>query len=358
MNSRFRALRGRSVAVAAVAVALVAAGCGSGAAPSAGLKTDGGWDAVVEAAKAEGAVSFYTSLDPDQSSVLEAAFEKAYPDIDATFARGASNEMISRLDQERENKLPGADVAIVTAGQWYDQRSAAGELIDPKTMPNAAKWTTEPAAGYMKNGYVGVELIPVLIAWNPQLVTQPITGYDDLLRPDLKGKLGTLDLVSPTVSAWYAHLEQTYGADYLQKLSTQGLRLYQSTTPLAQATVAGEVGVDLFAPGGIFQQYEAQGAKIETVVPDPAAATEMWAGGLKYATHPNAAAVFVDFLMGVDGQIAMNGDQGGISPLGTAAVPGSIDATPISLGASGLSQDQLNAIAARVKPILAGGSGA
>jgi len=361
LKLRSKVRRRVTVVVSATALAVTLAACGSSgdeaSSSSSGLQISEGWDAVVSAAQDEGKVVFYTSLDPDRSNALEKAFEKAYPDIDATFARGASGEMITRLDQEREHKLGGADVAIVTEGRWYDERSQAKELIDLKDMPNVDKWSSAPASDYLKGGYVGAELIPIQIAWNPKYVKTPLTDYTDVLRPEFKGKVGTPDLIATSISAWYAHLEKTYGADFISDLAKQKPRLYQSTTPLAQATVAGEVWVDMFAPGAIFKAYESQGADIKVVAPDPAISTAMWAGALSYADHPNAAAVMLNFLLGTDGQAALNGDGYGISALGAQTVPTSIDAKPLLLQPEKLSDADIAAIAKRVGPLLGSSGG-
>lgn len=57
---------------------------------------------------------------------------------------------------------------------------------------------------------------PLVMAYNHNLIKRPVTGYQDLLRPELQGRLGTSELVAPSVIAWYDWLEKTQGPDFLE----------------------------------------------------------------------------------------------------------------------------------------------
>lgn len=310
------------------------------------------WKAILATAETEGKVVFYTAMGSEQSDRLAKAFTAKHPKIKVEFVRGATNEMISRLDQERTQRLDGADVAIVTSGQWYSGLADDNKMANLSEFPSLAFWKGDLKNYVQTRGYFTVQVIPFVIGWNSKQITTPIKGYKDLLRPDLKGKIGTLDLVSPTIDAFYAYLDATYGPDFVKQLAAQGIRLYQSTEPLAQAVSAGEVSVAAFMTQGGAQNQVNQGAPFASFVPSPAIGTEIYAGAVGWSKRPNAARVFTDWLLTPDGQQAVNGAGNGISPLGVKLVPTSIDADPKLLNASALGQVDIDALTKLYQPIL------
>src|SRR5690606_8306783 len=96
-----------------LAAALLSLGLGAGAASAA----DGlfGLDApVIEAAKAEGALTFYSAQAQDLAERTAAAFEEAFPGVEVNIIRAASGTLANRLSTEYEAGVFEADAIDIS----------------------------------------------------------------------------------------------------------------------------------------------------------------------------------------------------------------------------------------------------
>jgi len=76
---------------------------------------------------------------------------------------------------------------------------------------------------------------PIVMAYNSDLVKIPISSYPDILRPEFKGKIATIELVSDSTVAWYEWFEKTQGANNLAQFAAQKPRLFGSAITCVQA---------------------------------------------------------------------------------------------------------------------------
>ncbi len=281
------------------------------------------WAKVVSAANAEGKVILYATPVPATLAQFKAAFEKAYPSITVEYTRLIGTQLVGKVDQDRAANVDGADVIITPEVTWIADRAKQG-VIKPPAGPATGAWP----AKYIASGVSPVlALEPLILAYNTNLVKTPVTGYQDLLRPEFNGKIAMIEPNAGVLVAWYDWLEKTQGADFLAKVAAQNPKLYVSALPITQGTVAGEVVFTGFTVPTVAAPLIAQGAPLKMVVPSPSVGTPYAGALLSWAKRPNAAAVFLDFMMSTAGQTvwAGKGDVG--SPIG---VPGSLDASTIS----------------------------
>ena len=66
--------------------------------------------ALIEAAKKEGKVVFYTSIEVQVGEKIAKAFEAKYPGIDVQVERSGSERIFQRIGQEYTSKIYNADV--------------------------------------------------------------------------------------------------------------------------------------------------------------------------------------------------------------------------------------------------------
>ena len=66
--------------------------------------------ALVEAAKKEGKIVFYSSMDLPVGEKLGKAFEAAYPGVTIQIERSGSERLFQRVDQEFASNIRAADV--------------------------------------------------------------------------------------------------------------------------------------------------------------------------------------------------------------------------------------------------------
>jgi len=283
------------------------------------------WNNILAAARKEGKVIVYGTMAVAQHERIQAEFSKAHPGIKMELVRVVGSALTTKLEQERAApNVEGADVMLTADVRWAIDAQKKGWLKTP-VGPNAQAWP----APYIKNGqivYLGIS--PWIMNYNTNLVKTPINTYEDLLRPDLAGKVGTLPLVAEVVTAWYMWLDQTHPG-YLEKLAAHNVKIYPASTAATAATAAGEISATAFTLAPIDNAQIARGAPIRSVLPNPAQAFSFGGAIVSWAKNPNAATVVMDFLMSVPGQSAIVGKQESASPLPN--VPGAIDISKMNV---------------------------
>jgi len=282
------------------------------------------WAKIVAAAKTEGKVVLYGTPVPALLTLFKAGFEKANPGIVVEHTRLIGTQLVGKVDQERQAAVDGADVIISPEVTWIAERARQGAFRAP-VGPAAGAW---PPA-YLVGGLSPIlALEPLALVYNTNLVKTTITGYQDLLKPEFKGKIGVVEPNAGVLVAWYDWLEKTQGADFLTKLAAQNPRIYVSALPITQATIAGEIAFSDFTVPSVAVPLVQQGAPIKMVVPNPSVGTPYAGAVLAWAKRPNAALVFIDYMMSVAGQAQWAGRGEAGSPIG---VPGSLDAKTINV---------------------------
>jgi iron(III) transport system substrate-binding protein len=168
-------------------------------------------------------------------------------------------------------------------------------------VPNVAKW---PAQWVKKNHFTWTTEI-VSLAYNTDLVpkgTQP-TKWTDLADPKWKGKFLLTDpQVADNYLGWLDAVEKVNGMDFLKKIAGQDYKVTQSGASGAQMVAAG---AHLFnAP--TFPSFSnvliAKKAPIAVqYMSGPSVLSPRDYGIVKAAPHPNAARLFLNWLMSDEG---------------------------------------------------------
>lgn len=305
---------------ALLVLSLSASACGGGA--TQGQVAAGGWPAIVNAADEEGRVTVYSSAAPATLERIDGCFGEARSSIDLEFVRGTSGELVSRIDQERASRADGADAWLTTELEWFAERSAE-KALHPPAGPALDRWPAE----YREGDAIVGGLEPLVVSYNTDLVRRPPQGYQDLLAPEYRGTLGTSELAATAISAWYAWLDETVQPGFLAELAAQEPRLYVGSVPISQAVASGEITGSAYGIPTAVKPLMEQGAPIDYVVPTPSFGVSFGVGALGWAYRPNAALVFLDFLMSPEGQQCWHGGGDSASPL--PGIEGSLDAGSI-----------------------------
>jgi iron(III) transport system substrate-binding protein len=284
------------------------------------------WNRVMDAAKKEGKVVMYVTTAPPVYERLKADFDRAYPGIVLEPVRIVGAAMNTKFEQEQQIKdVDGGDAMITADVRWAIAASRRGWLKTPQG-PSAATW---PEA-YMRAGQVAMLGVnPWVFNYNTNLVKTPLTSYQDLLKPEYAGKIGSTSLVAEVVTAWYDWLDTQHGGNFLAKLAPLNLRMYPSSVGATQATGSGEIWINAFSVLAIDKPLIAQGAPIRSVLPNPALGFSYGGAIVSWAKRPNAALVLVDYLMSPRGQTILVGDGESASPLPN--IKGSLDITKLSM---------------------------
>ncbi|MBI2230242.1 MAG: extracellular solute-binding protein [Deltaproteobacteria bacterium] len=256
-------------------------------------------DAVIEAAKREGEVVYYASMNLSEANALIGEFEKCHPYIKVKLQRSGSEKLLTRVLTEARAKKSFADV-IQTVEFSMHIFSRAGLLARyipqansfyPKDFKDEGYWTT-----VYYNAYI--------TAYNTRLVTSLLLPktYDDLLDPRWKGKL----MMEGTKAEWFAGMLQIMGAErglkYMRDLAKQQPSPREGHELLAQLVAAGEGHLDINIPAASVERMKERGAPIDWVALGPAPAVMVGIGLSAQAAHPNAAKLFLDFVLSREGQ--------------------------------------------------------
>ena len=297
----------------AVLLTLTVTACGSSSISKA--KTASSWDSILTAANQEGSVELYSSSSPDTNSVVIAAFEQAYPKIKVNVLRVTTPESEQRADAEFNGHTKGADVIINTDEKWHHDKSTTKGYFQPLVGPDVTK-----AAGILQdsNETALVTANPHGYAWNTTLAGATL-AFSDITDPKFTGKIGIYDFCPSDENVLEFYLwSQNYGGDaFLQKLAALKPRFYTNAVATAQALGSGEIAVGLpmtRSSYGTVPQIQMQYMPTNTI------ASPFFAGVTGWAAHPNAAQVFVNWILTDAGQ-APYAKQNKIAVAGTN-VPG------------------------------------
>ncbi|MGW4336519.1 ABC transporter substrate-binding protein [Rhodococcus koreensis] len=316
--------RRRIAIVAAIVLATVGlTACGTDEPPTT-TPEDRSWEAVVDRAEDEGVVNFYSVAPELQNVRLVKEFNSEYPDIKVRVLRGGG-ELPSRVSAEIQSSSKGADVLLFSDPNWFTKN--ADHLMTLEG-PETESWPEQ--VWRVKGRAIVPSAYPFgMIVWNTDLFPAGFENWDDLLDPSVKGKFGTRSDVTPSYAGYLDFLERTMGPTYLPALGAQEPKFYPSVVPMTQAVASGEIGVANTTTPSIVKELQELGAPIDAVIPPHTYAIEWGAAAIDGSEHPNAARVFMDFMMSQHGQQALNGDGLGIS--GRTDIPGVIPQTGMEM---------------------------
>jgi len=253
---------------------------------------------LIEAAKKEGKVVWYTSMAIDTSKPLLDAFLKEYPFIKADLVRAGEEQLTNRMLTETR------------AGQWlFDavSTSSIGALIERKMITPYLAPERDAFMDQFKDpqGYwTGVFANNLILAYNTKMVAAKDAprDYPDLLDPKWRGQI----LMDPTDYDWFGTLIAAWGREktvqYMQRLAKQEPSWRRGHGLTAQLLGAGETGL-AWAYSFRIERMKREGAPVEWIETfDPIVITISGIGLSAMATSPNAAKLLINFATSKRGQ--------------------------------------------------------
>jgi iron(III) transport system substrate-binding protein len=250
---------------------------------------------LVEGAKKEGTLTFYTSAPVDDAKILTEAFEKRYG-VKVRLWRGSSENILQRTVVESRAGRFEADL-IDTNGPEMEALHRE-KLLQAVKSPLHSELMADAIRPHGE--WVGTRLNIFVGAYNPKLVKKedvPKT-YEGFLDPKWKGKLG----IEAEDTDWFAATVTSLGEEKGLKLfrdmvATNGLSVRKGHTLLTNLVVSGEVPLALTVYSYKAEQLKNDGAPIDWFGLPPVVARFNGAGVMKNAPHPHAAMLFYDFMM-------------------------------------------------------------
>ncbi len=249
---------------------------------------------LVEAARKEGRLFYYTSIDLPLAEKIAKSFESAFPGITVRVERSGAERVFQRIGQEYASRIYGVDVVNSSDAAHFIAWKREG-ILAPFVPADVAMHY--PADHHDPDGMFAsfrVSLSP--IAYNTNLVKREEApkSYVDLLDPKWMGKIVKAHpSYSGTILTATFQIVRELGWGYLEKLAKQKVMQVQSGTDPPKKLALGERAV--MADGGEYNvlQSKESGGPVEVVYPTEGTPLVVGPNAMfKNAPNPNAARLF------------------------------------------------------------------
>jgi iron(III) transport system substrate-binding protein len=276
------------------------------------------YDALIARAMQEGSVNIYASTDLDVAQPLIGAFEARYPGLRVRYQdlnTVALNErfLAESASHGKPGAPDGADVLWSTAmdlqfklvNDGYAQRYESPERA---SLPGWAVWRDEAW---------GTTFEPAVIVYNRNRLAGTTlpgsrTGLARLLQENAtrwRGRVVTYDVERSGVGYLLAQQDARMGSEFwylAQALGRAHVRLSAATADMIEQIASGELVLGYNLLGSYALSLMERGAPIGVVAPrDYTLVMSRVAFIARQAPRPNAARLWLDFLLSPAGQAAL-----------------------------------------------------
>jgi iron(III) transport system substrate-binding protein len=249
---------------------------------------------LVEAARKEGKLFYYTSVDLPLAEKIAKSFEAAYPGIAVRVERSGAERVFQRIGQEYASRIYGVDVVNSSDAAHFIVWKREGVLAPFVPADVAMHYPADHKDADGMFASFRVSLSP--IAYNTNLVTREEApqSFADLLDPKWTGKIVKAHpSYSGTILTATFQIVRELGWGYFEKLAKQKVMQVQSATDPPKKLALGERAV--MADGGEYNvlQSKESGGPLEVVYPTEGTPLVVGPNGVfKNAPNPNAARLF------------------------------------------------------------------
>lgn len=286
------------------------------------------WNRTIQAAEKEGQLVLYSN-EGIEGSIED--FQKRFSKVKVVLVSGRSGQLVTRLMAERRAGKFLADITKLGTGsasslyraqpfplQAIDGQLFLSEVTDKSKWWNGRHQYADPEGKYILSPCVSVHID--LASYNTELVNAAeLTSYWDLLNPRWKGRIGSMD---PRAAGGreggrllYYHPE--LGPQFFRRLLTEtDLILSKDPRQAVDWLANGKLAFLLLtSPREVLRAKE---QKLPVDILDPrrlkeAPVVETAASSftlMDKPAHPNAARLFLNWLLARDGQISFQKSQG------------------------------------------------
>lgn len=266
---------------------------------------------LIEAATKEGKVVYYSAIDLKVTQGLAKVFEQKYPGITVQVERSGSERIFQRVAQERANKIYAVDVLDGSDQALFVTWKKQG-VLEPYIPAELLKWPADQRDPDGMYASVRFTLMPIGVNTNLVKPEDMPKSFADLLDPKWTGKIvkahpsysgGIVTSTFQTVNA--------IGWGYFEKLGKQKVLQVQSATEPPKKLSLGERAVSADGLEYVHILLKEKGAPIAIVYPTEG--TPFIPGSeaiANKAPHPNAAKLFMSFMVSLETQQYLTDEAG------------------------------------------------
>jgi iron(III) transport system substrate-binding protein len=261
--------------------------------------------AAAPAAKASGNITVYSALNESTNNAFVDAFKKATPGVEVeVLPLAAAGELQTRIRTEKN--APRADIFIGGSSEFHDPLGKEA-LLEPYKSPNAD--ATDPAFmdpnGNWTGWYLGIfGIVANKDRWEKEMAGKPKpASWDDLLSPDLKGKLDMPDPVK-TGGGYIFLANQVFRFDRDEEKAMEYMK--QLHANVGQYVGTAPQGIELVAQGQFMMgpnwghdilTAASRGQPVEFIAPRDTANEIGAVSIVKGGPNTAAAKAFVDWVL-------------------------------------------------------------
>lgn len=285
------------------------------------LEWEGRWDKYLLEARKEGMVMVYTSQGPEMRESLRKNFTDKYG-IKLDFVAGSTSETVNKIRTERRYGLYLVDVLIVGYTTLINELKPYGDIIEPVEpvlfLPEVVDprvWRGEQMPFIDKDKMVigmSAQFMRYITRNTDQIKEGEINSFNDLLKPQYKGKIIMRDpTTSGTGNAWVSFMVKLWGLeqakDYLKQYVQQEPVITRDTRLQMESVARGKYPVGVATSGDATAEFVKLGAPVAVVRTQHGGVILPGGGSLGLPSkrpHPNAASIFVNWLLSKEGQTA------------------------------------------------------
>ncbi len=256
---------------------------------------------LVQAAKKEGEVVVFGSLENSVASAIDKGFEARYG-IKVNYFRGSSTVIIDRVTTEHRAGKMSSDIVYTTSEPMKFMNKEKGLF---------ARYISPSAKGYDKkliDNFFGPNYRSVIVGFifNKSMITpdEAPKSYEDVVNPKWKGKIamGNPSLHDTTID-WLSSLDSVFhsqakASDWIKRLAALNPLPLDSMVPVGESVASGQVPLGIAYPKYV-EVWGRKGAPVDYVKGLP-----VYLGDGNYiamatkAPNPNAAKLFIDYFLG------------------------------------------------------------
>jgi iron(III) transport system substrate-binding protein len=306
--------------------------------------------ALIHAARAEGGVVFYSSSSMTEMKPLVDAFAAKYPFVKPDFYRSAGEPLENRILTEDRAGGSRFDVLQADRPEFVDliRKGIIGKYESAER--KAYSSINKDREGYWTNLHSSY----YVLSYNRNMV--PVgsvpKNWTDLLEQRWNGNFA----MDPEDYSWYRTMVEYFGEDagrrLMRGLAKQNPIFRKGHSLITELLAAGDFPIALVYAHRV-EALKKKGAPIEWISTTKPIVAEMRIVGLSAKTkHPNAAKLFIDFMLSRDGQQILRSfgrvvARQDLEPLVPALEPNKLALYP----ASAISSSDLNLIAVEFRDV-------
>lgn len=264
---------------------------------------------TIDEARKEKKLVVYSSTDQASAQFLIDDFRALYPFIEVEYNDIGTTQLYSRFISEAAAGGKSADF-VWSSGMELQVKLAADGYALPYTSPEAKFY---PASSKLDNILYGTTMEPGVLVYNKRFVKKPPTTRQEFAKlladPKMNGKVATWDPEKSGIGFTFLHQDSvTVGSimDLFKAFGKSGTAQYSSSGVMMEKVISGEhhFGYNVIGSYALLRAEKVPDIGV-AFFKDKTVAFQRPAFISKLGEHPNAAKLFLDYLLSTRGQNVM-----------------------------------------------------